>query len=153
MVFNIYSTDIYIHKEKESICINNVDSWLYLPIITIHFPSMGHSAITNHAVSMAESIAEAFYGCNGNAGELEALFPDARKNQTDEQTIFTINNAEEELGAFVKINASEELTTCEIRVGMLRQVTAYQEQGTEFDSVYELQLTLFPREELADETE
>lgn len=107
----------------------------------------------NHAVSMAESIAEAFYGCNGNAGELETLFPDARKNQTDEQTIFTINNAEEELGAFVKINASEELTTCEIRVGMLRQVTAYQEQGTEFDSVYELQLTLFPREELADETE
>ena len=107
----------------------------------------------NHAVSMAESIAEAFYGCNGNAGELEALFPDARMNQTDEQTIFTINNAEEELGAFVKINASEELTTCEIRVGMLRQVTAYQEWGTEFDSVYELQLTLFPREELADETE
>ena len=53
MVFNIYSTDIYIHKEKESICINNVDSWLYLPIITIHFPSMGHSAITDHAVSMA----------------------------------------------------------------------------------------------------
>ena len=107
----------------------------------------------NHAVSMAESIAEAFYGCNGNAGELEALFPDARMNQTDEQTIFTINNAEEELCAFVKINASEELTTCEIRVGMLRQGTAYQEQGTEFDSVYELQLTLFPREELADETE
>ena len=107
----------------------------------------------NHAVSMAESIAEAFYGCNGNAGELEALFPDARKNQTDEQTIFTINNAEEELGAFVKINASEELTTCEIRVGMLRQVTAYQEQWTKFDSVYELQLTLFPREELGDETE
>ena len=54
---------------------------------------------------MAESIAEAFYGCNGNAGELEALFPDARMNQTDEQTIFTINNAEEELCAFVKINA------------------------------------------------
>ena len=97
----------------------------------------------NHAVSMAESI----------AGELENLFPDAGMNQTDEQTIFTINNAEEELCAFVKINASEELTTCEIRVGMLRQITAYQEQGTEFDSVYELQLTLFPREELADETE
>ena len=107
----------------------------------------------NHAVAMAESIAEAFYGCNGNAGELEALFPDARMNQTDEQTIFTINNAEEELGAFVKINASEELTACEIRIGSLQQVTAYQEQGTEFDSVYELQLTLFPREELADETE
>lgn len=107
----------------------------------------------NHAVSMAESIAEAFYGCNGNAGELEALFPDARMNQTDEQTIFTINNAEEELGAFVKINASGELISCEIRIGSLQQVKAYQEQGTEFDSVYELQLTLFPREELADETE
>lgn len=107
----------------------------------------------NHAVSMAESIAEAFYGCNGNAGELEALFPDARMNQTDEQTIFTINNAEEELGAFVKINASEELISCEIRIGTPQQITAYQEQGTEFDSVYELQLTLFPREELADETE
>lgn len=107
----------------------------------------------NHAVSMAESIAEAFYGCNGNAGELEALFPDARMNQTDEQTIFTISNAEEELGAFVKINASEELISCEIRIGTPQQITAYQEQGTEFDSVYELQLTLFPLEELADETE
>ena len=74
-------------------------------------------------------------------------------NQTDEQTMLTINNAAQDLGAFVKINASAELTTCEIRVGMLRQVTAYQEQGTEFDSVYELQLTLFPREELADETD
>ena len=107
----------------------------------------------NHAVSMAESIAEAFYGCNGNAGELEALFPDAGMNQTDEQTMLTINNADQDLGAFVKINASGELTTCEIRDGMLRQVTASQEQGTEFDSVYDLQLTLFPREELADETE
>ena len=107
----------------------------------------------NHAVSMAESIAEAFYGCNGNAGELETLFPDAGMSQTDEQTMLTINNTDQDLGAFVKINASEELTTCESRVGMLRQVTSYQEQGTEFDSVYELQLTLFPQEELMDETE
>lgn len=107
----------------------------------------------NHAVAMAESIAEAFYGCNGNAGELEKLFPDARMNQTDEQTMLTINNADQDLGAFVKINASEELISCEIRIGTPQQITAYQEQGTEFDSVYELQLTLFPREELADETE
>ena len=107
----------------------------------------------NHAVAMAESIAEAFYGCNGNAGELENLFPDAGMNQTDEQTIFTNNNAEEQLGAFVKINASEELISCEIRIGTPQQITAYQEQGTEFDSVYELQLTLFPQEELMDETE
>ena len=107
----------------------------------------------NHAVSMAESVAEAFYGCNGNAGELENLFPDAGMNQTDEQTMLTINNADQGLGAFVKINASGELTTCEIRVGTPLQVTAYQEQGTEFDSVYELKLTLFPREESGDETE
>lgn len=107
----------------------------------------------NHAVAMAESIAEAFYGCNGNAGELETLFPDARMDQTDEQTIFTINNTEEGLSAFVKINASEELTTCEIRVGTPLQITAYQDQGTEFDSIYELKLTLFPQEELMDETE
>ena len=79
----------------------------------------------NHAVAMAESIAEAFYGCNGNQG----------------------------LGAFVKINASGELISCEIRIGTPQQITAYQEQGTEFDSVYELQLTLFPQEELMDETE
>ena len=59
----------------------------------------------NHAVAMAESIAEAFYGCNGNAGELETLFPDARMDQTNEQTIFIIKNTEEGLGAFVKINA------------------------------------------------
>ena len=104
----------------------------------------------NHAVAMAESIAEAFYGCNGNVGELETLFPDAGM---DEQTMLTINNTDQGLGAFVKINASEELTTCKIRVGMLRQVKAYQEQGTKFDSVYELQLTLFPQEELMDETE
>ena len=120
--------------------------------VTAHWLS-DQSVNLNHAVSMAESVAEAFYGCNGNAGELENLFPDVGMHHTDEQTIFTINNAEEGLCAFVKINASEELTTCEIRVGTLRQVTAYQEQGTEFDSVYELQLTLFPREELADETE
>lgn len=107
----------------------------------------------NHAVAMAESIAEAFYGCNGNAGELEALFPDARMDQTDEQTMLTLNNTDQGLGAFVKINASGELTTCEIRVGTPLQVTAYQEQGTEFDSVYELKLTLFPREESGDETE
>lgn len=107
----------------------------------------------NHAVAMAESIAEAFYGCNGNAGELEALFPDARMDQTDKQTMLTINNVDQGLGAFVKINESGELTACEIRIGSLQQVKAYQEQGTEFDSVYELQLTLFPREELGDETE
>ena len=107
----------------------------------------------NHAVAMAESIAEAFYGCNGNAGELEALFPDARMDQIDEQTIFTINNAEEGLCAFVNINASGELTTCGIRVGTSQQNTAYQDKGTEFDSIYELKLTLFPQEELADETE
>lgn len=107
----------------------------------------------NHAVSMAESVAEAFYGCNGNAGELENLFPDAGMNQTDEQTMLTINNADQGLGAFVKINASGELISCEIRIGTPQQITAYQEQGTEFDSVYELQLTLFPQEELMDETE
>ncbi len=104
----------------------------------------------NHAVSMAESIAEAFYGCNGNAGELEALFPDAGM---DEQTMLTINNTDQGLGAFVKINASGELISCEIRIGTPQQITAYQEQRTEFDSVYELQLTLFPQEELMDETE
>lgn len=120
--------------------------------VTAHRLS-GQSVNLNHAVAMAESIAEAFYGCNGNVRELETLFPDAGMDQMDEQTMLTINNTDQGLGAFVKINASEELTTCEIRVGMLRQVTAYQEQGTEFDSVYELQLTLFPREELADETE
>lgn len=107
----------------------------------------------NHAVAMAESVAEAFYGCDGNAGELETLFPDARMDQTDKQTMLTINNVDQGLGAFVKINESGELTACEIRIGSLQQVKAYQEQGTEFDSVYELQLTLFPREELADETE
>lgn len=107
----------------------------------------------NHAVAMAESIAEAFYGCNGNAGELENLFPDAGMNQTDEQTMLTINNADQDLGAFVKINASGELISCKIRIGTPQQITAYQEQGTEFDSVYELQLTLFPQEELMDETE
>lgn len=104
----------------------------------------------NHAVSMAESIAEAFYGCNGNAGELETLFPDAGM---DEQTMLTINNTDQGLGAFVKINASGELISCEIRIGTPQQITAYQEQRTEFDSVYELQLTLFPQEELMDETE
>ena len=100
----------------------------------------------NHAVAMAESIAEAFYGCNGNAGELETLFPDARMDQTNAQTIFIIKNTVEGLGPFVKINASEELTTCEIRVGTPLQITA-------FDSIYELKLTLFPQEELMDETE
>jgi hypothetical protein len=104
----------------------------------------------NHAVAMAESIAEAFYGCNGNVGELETLFPDAGM---DEQTMLTINNTDQGLGAFVKINASGELISCEIRIGTPQQITAYQEQRTEFDSVYELQLTLFPQEELMDETE
>ena len=107
----------------------------------------------NYAVAMTESIAEAFYGCNGNVGELESLFPDARMDQIDEQTIFTINNAKEGLCAFVNINASGELTTCGIRVGTSQQNTAYQDKGTEFDSIYELKLTLFPQEELADETE
>ena len=107
----------------------------------------------NYAVAMTESIAEAFYGCNGNVGELESLFPDARMDQIDEQTIFTINNVEEGLCAFVNINASGELTTCGIRVGTSQQNTAYQDKGTEFDSIYELKLTLFPQEELADETE
>ncbi len=74
------------------------------------------------------------------------MFPDARMDQTNEQTIFIIKNTEEGLGAFVKINASEELTTCEIRVGTPLQITA-------FDSIYELKLTLFPQEELMDETE
>ena len=41
----------------------------------------------NHAVAMAESIAEAFYGCNGNVRELETLFPDAGMDQMDEQTM------------------------------------------------------------------
>ena len=104
----------------------------------------------NHAVAMAESSAEAFYGCNGNVGELETLFPDAGM---DEQTMLTINNTDQGLGAFVKINASGELISCEIRIGTPQQITAYQEQRTEFDSVYELQLTLFPQEELMDETE
>ena len=104
----------------------------------------------NHAVAMAESIAEAFYGCNGNVGELETLFPDAGM---DEQTMLTINNTDQGLGAFVKINASGELISCEIRIGTQQQITAYQEQRKEFDSVYELQLTLFPHEELMDETE
>ena len=104
----------------------------------------------NHAVAMAESIAEAFYGCNGNVGELETLFPDAGM---DEQTMLTIYNTDQGLGAFVKINASGELISCEIRIGTPQQITAYQEQRTEFDSVYELQLTLFPQEELMDETE
>ena len=104
----------------------------------------------NHAVAMAESIAEAFYGCNGNVGELETLFPDAGM---DEQTMLTINNTDQGLGAFVKINASGELISCEIRIGTPQQITAYQEQRTEFDSVCELQLTLFPQEELMDETE
>ena len=104
----------------------------------------------HHAVAMAESIAEAFYGCNGNVGELETLFPDAGM---DEQTMLTINNTDQGLGAFVKINASGELISCEIRIGTPQQITAYQEQRTEFDSVYELQLTLFPQEELMDETE
>jgi len=107
----------------------------------------------NHAVAMAESIAEAFYGCNGNAGELEILFPDAQMDETDEQTILIINNVNEGLCAFVKINASGELTACEIRIGTPQQITAYEKQGTEFDSIYELKLTLFPQEELADETE
>ena len=111
------------------------------------------SVSLNHAVAMAESIAEAFYGCNGNAGELETLFPEAGIDQNDEQTIFTVNNIEEGLGAFVKISVSGELTTCEIRGGTSQQITVYQEQGTEFDSVYELQLTLFPQEEWMDETE
>ncbi len=102
----------------------------------------------NHAVAMAESIAEAFYGCNGNAGELAVLFPEAEMDQTDrKQTALTINNTNTGLCAFVKINASGELTVCEIRIGTPRQITAYQNHGTEFVSVYELQLTLFPQEE------
>ena len=72
----------------------------------------------NHAVAMAESIAEAFYGCNGNVGELETLFPDAGM---DEQTMLTINNTDQGLGAFVKINASGELISCEIRIGTPQQ--------------------------------
>lgn len=108
----------------------------------------------NHAVAMAESIAEAFYGCNGNAGELAVLFPEAEMDRTDrKQTVLTINNTNTGLCAFVRINASEELTTCDLCIGTTQQIIAYQKQGTEFDSVYELQLTLFPQEELADETE
>ncbi len=107
----------------------------------------------NHAVAMAESIAEAFYGCNGNAGELESLFPEAEIDQTEDQVILTINNANDGLGAFVKINTSGERIACEIRIGTLQQIMDCRKQRTEFDSIYELQLTLFPQEEWMDETE
>lgn len=120
--------------------------------VTAHQLS-GQSVNLNYAAAMAESIAEAFYGCNGDAGELAALFPDARMDETDGQTILIINNVNEELCALVRIDASEELTACEIRIGTPQQIMAYQKQRTEFEFVYELQLTLFPQEELADETE
>lgn len=107
----------------------------------------------NEAVAMAENIAEAFYGSNGEKEAFMALFPEM-KNDTEsgEQTKLLLENPDQGISAIVILDSSAELKVCEIRIGTLEQVEDTIRNGSGFDPLYELHLSLFPQEENTDET-
>lgn len=107
----------------------------------------------NEAVAMAENIAEAFYGSNGEKEAFVALFPEM-KNDTEsgEQTKFLLENPDQGISAIVILDSSAELTTCDVRIGTWKQAEEELQKGIVFDPLYELHLSLFPQEENTDET-
>lgn len=102
----------------------------------------------NEAVAMAENIAEAFYGSNGEKEAFMALFPEM-KNDTEsgEQTKFLLENPDQGINAIVILDSSAELTTCDVRIETRKQTEEELQKGI----VFELHLSLFPQEENTDE--
>ena len=108
----------------------------------------------NNAVAMAENIAEVFYGSNGEKKGMMALLPEMKiYGQSGEQTEFLLENPDQGIGAMVILDSSAELVICDVRIGTREQVEDYLQKGTAFDSLYELHLSLFPQEVIADEAE
>lgn len=88
------------------------------------------SVSLNHAVSLAESIAESFYGCNGDPKALSQLLP----------------SEENGLYADVTLYEENELLHCKI--------TVYENDPQEIPDtscIYQLHVSLFPKEETSNE--
>lgn len=87
----------------------------------------------NDAVTMAESIAEAFYGCNGDEAQLSSLLTE----------FYTFYEEEKNLTAHTTISHEEELITCHISIlSNQPQLSSSAEHP-----IYELNLLLYPQED------
>lgn len=107
----------------------------------------------NEAVTMAENIAEAFYGSNGDEEVFRVLLPEMKScTEPGGRTELLLESPDQEIGAVVILDSSAELKVCEIRIGTLEQVEDTIWNGSGFDPLYELHLSLFPQEENTDET-
>lgn len=108
----------------------------------------------NHAVTMAESIAEAFYGCNGEEAQLTALLADLYSEPvtaagSDEAlSFFSVYDKDKDITARITISQDGELVSCHIGI--------YNDPPQLYISstvpVYVLNVSLYPQED-AYETE
>lgn len=123
-----------------------------------------NSVDLNHSVLWAQNVAEAFYGCNGDAQEMTTLFtnciyekkPDGSDQLTllfdkEHQPLASVPSSMDDLSGdseayLYSLSAlisptEDDLLTCQIQVNKL----------TDHDVIYELQVTLFPTKEFANE--
>lgn len=109
----------------------------------------------NHAVTMAESIAEAFYGCNGEKAQLVSLLadlysePEALLDASDTAagsaetlSFFSVYDNDKDITARITISQDGELVTCHIGI--------YNDHPQLYTSstvpIYVLNVSLYPQE-------
>lgn len=118
----------------------------------------------NHAVTMAESIAEAFYGCNGDEAQLailladlysepqtpsdateasgEASTPDTVTESDEVLSFLNVYDKKKDITARITIAQDGELVSCHIGI--------YNDSPLSYtsftDPIYELHVSLYPQE-------
>lgn len=109
----------------------------------------------NHAVTMAESIAEAFYGCNGEETQLASLLadlyskpealsdaPDTATGSDEALSFFSVYDKDKDITARITISQDGELVTCHI--GIYNAPPQLYISSTV--PVYVLNVSLYPQE-------
>ena len=151
-VNNSSRSGIFLMELMLSILFFSIAAAVCVELFAISHQLSNKGVNLNYAVATAESIAEAFSGCNGEESDWEILFPEAENCGSEgTQNIWKISDEEKGLTALAWIDTSKELRTCKIRVGTSEQITSYLETQQDFDSIYELEVQIFPKEELTDE--
>lgn len=111
----------------------------------------------NHAVTMAESIAEAFYGCNGEEAQLVSLLadlysepetpsdasdPDTATGADEARSFFNVYDKDKDITARITVSQDGELVSCHIGI-----YNDHPQLYTSFTvPVYELNVSLYPQE-------
>lgn len=108
----------------------------------------------NHGVLWAQNMAEAFYGCNGNGEEMAALFENTTyEKETDgtenltllfDEDFQPLSNTSASANGKYSYCVSACISPCEDGLSICKILVT---KSSSNDSIYELQVTLFPEKE------